>query len=197
MLRRALFVLAVGLLSVASANADLPRSPEPKRVDPRVRFVGIEKQPGYVFLLTYDTGANTRDPSSRQEQVKNDKEFALDCGGRLVTNTKLLAITQKDLDKLRNSQPPMLWPDEKSPGVLAASIPAPSTTPPRFSLRTPVAEYRIAIKDGKLNVTTPWKLRSDASPLPGWLIGLACAFSVAGFGVWVVRRRSCPPSGCA
>lgn len=188
MLRIGLLVVSTSLLLASFVLADVPRPPEPKRVDPRVRFVGIEKHPGYVFLLTYDVGANTRDPSLRQEQVKNDKEFALDCGGRIVTNTKLLAIAQKDLEKLRSKQPTQLWPDEKSPGVLVALIPAPTATP-RLFVRTPVCEYRVAIKDGKLDVKTPWKLRSDAAPQPGWMIGLACAFSLASFGVWFARRR--------
>jgi hypothetical protein len=105
----------------------------------------------------------------------------------------LLAVTLADYDKLKDAKPPRPSIDERAPGVLTASFPPPLNTVSSFAFKAPLTGYRVAIKNGKLDVQPSAKPRSDAAPegpQPMWAFAVVFAFSLAGLGIWSARRRS-------
>ncbi|MBI3823376.1 MAG: hypothetical protein HY289_11960 [Planctomycetes bacterium] len=174
------------LLTASSVRADIPLPAGTRYIDPRVRFIGIEKLDGYVFFMLYEAGDPRFSFGPVQVPVKNDREITVSSPGKYFGGTRLLAIARKDFDKLKKGSI-----DEKTPGVLIATFPAPPNTASRFLVRAPLSEYRVTLKDGKFDVKPASKLlRSEAAPLPAWSVVIACAFSLAAVGIVLLRRRT-------
>ncbi len=201
MSRRLAFAVAVSLVVVAavSGNAGPARLPKDhKRIDPPVRFEGIEKHSEYVFHVQCG-GAYL---SYRTFQVKDAKSFPLDFPNfkdraPTISYMVLLAMKRQDFEKRAKADPKLEWLTEKTEGVLSVKLAPPSLVAPVTVKEIPVTTYRVTIKDGKLTAEKVAGAKSSAAPpaslLPNWAFGLVGSASVAWLGLWFVRRRPATP----
>ncbi len=193
-------VISAFLLCLAGSVAlgDVPLPPDLKYVDPRVRFDGVEKHGDYVFHLRFLTfsGGPANTPYTLIE-VKDEKPFQLNAQRR-ISNMALLAMEKKDFDKRAKDDPSLKWLTDKTAGVLSAYVSTPSTTGSVKAKEVPVTEYKVILKDGKLQVENGVKRRSDASEpndarsigrLPQMAFGIFTALALAFAGIWFVRSR--------
>ena len=192
-------VLSFVLLStfVSNASADTAPPPGHKRVNPYVRFEGIEKHADHLFYVQLQTFSGGPGPKpNRLSQVIDSAPFTFYAEDRIQT-LFLLAIERKEFDKRSKDETSLEWLTDKADGVKSALINSRSTT------------YCVSLKDGKLTLELVKELkhteaedqrRTEAPPsslLPMWAFGLVSALSLAGLGIWFVRRRRSPPKAPA
>ena len=197
MIRLTMLTMFAAMLTASAAVADIAVPPPPT---PKVRFVGVEKHPGHVFYVKFITNAAGRKGKPAPDvlvrtEVKDDKAMLLIGTQFTARDMFLLALTREEFAKRKTQDASLDWLSEKTPGVLAASIPSP---PLPFSftkkVESPLTTYNVAIIDGKLKadmVKAP-KASSELTPdreIRPWVVGLACVCSLACFGVWFARRR--------
>jgi hypothetical protein len=182
------FVLS--LVLVSSASADIPLPKDQKYIDPRVKFEGTDKYPDQVFYLRFltFTGGPANTPPTLIE-VKDSNVFPLGAQRRLL-NMQMLAMDRKEFDKRAKDSPPSKWLNDKAEGVLAATVPAPSTVVPASVKEAPINSYRVTLTDGKLKVELLEIKKSGAAPASNspWALGVVVAVSFAWFGLWFARR---------
>jgi hypothetical protein len=194
MRRLTLLALCLALAAASLASADVPLPPDVKYVTPRVRFEGIDKYADYVFFLKYYSGqGNPFASPPKYIEVKNTEAFDM-TGGRRIVNVQLFAVAREDAAKLQAKDASLAWLSDKTPGVVVASVIAPSTTAPASVKEVAVTTYRVKLEEGKLTVEKlpADKKRTEAPAgdrLPLAIIGTALAASLALFGLWLARRR--------
>lgn len=188
--RNLLTSLAVSLLfaSTSLANAPLPKNL--KRIEPSVRFEGIDKHADHVFFVRYISGIPGYPRPAKLVEIKESSEFKID--GTHIFSIILLAIKRKDFDKRAKEDPKLEWLTEKAAGVSAVEVDQPSTTAPVKAKVVAVTSYRITLKDGNLNAEKiEEKQKSQTGPndglLPIWVLGFVCSVSVSWLGVWGAR----------
>ncbi len=190
---RYLLALSFVLSAVLPVYADIALPKDLKQIDPRVRFDGVEKYADHVFVLKFKTfsGGPAMTPFTTIE-VKDSKDFNLKAQRRIL-DMHLLAVERKDYEKLKKDDSSLNWLTDKMPGVLRANVQTPSTVMSVKLKEVPITTYRVSLKDGKLSAELVSELkRSEAAPegmLPTWTVALAFSLSLAGLGVWFVRRR--------
>lgn len=193
MIRLTSIAILTALFSAAATYADVPLPKDLKYVDPRVSFEGVEKHADHVFYLRFLTfSGGPAGVPHRMMEVKDGKPFNLNAQRRLG-NLYLLAMERKEFEKRKSEDSSLKWLSEKTEGVKAAFINAPSTIGKVSETEVPVTTYRVTLKDGKLTAELVKDAkRGDATPgglLPMWALGVVSALSLAGLGVWAARRR--------
>src|SRR5262245_8610942 len=127
MRRLCLLALAGCLGAVAAATADVPLPSDKKYVTPRVRFLGVDQFADQAFFLKYNSGnGNPYAAPATVVEVKNAEPFEMR-GGRRIVAVQLFAVARAEAARLREQDPKMAWLSDKTPGVLKADLPAPST----------------------------------------------------------------------
>ncbi|HYV36532.1 MAG TPA: hypothetical protein VE988_12545 [Gemmataceae bacterium] len=212
------FALAVTgsllLVGVVSANSGPPKLPEDqKRIDPPVRFEGVEKHADYVFYLI--AGGYYLSPVS--VEVKDSNAGVLDfskgakSGAPVISTMVLLAMDRKDfekrakddpkpkwlfdrkeIEKRASSDPSLKWVHQEVGGFMAAKLDPPAPTMPITVKDVPVTTYRVTLKDGKLTAEKVEGKKSGEGPqaslLPTWAFGIVSSLSIAWLGIWFARR---------
>ena len=182
-------------LPVAALRADIPLPPNLQYVDPVVSFEGIAKLvPEYEFRLRYLTfvGGPSGVPYT-YKKVSGESGFALGASRRLI-DMQLLGLKRDEFQRREKEDPSLRWLNDKTPGVLAAEVQAPSTVAER-GRPSPAAEYRVSLKDGKLTVERIEKAEKKAgaaSPWSTWIAGIALSLGIAGLGLWLSRSLKAP-----
>ena len=200
MLRTRPFLVAALLLVhfTPGTRADVP-SPGTRELTPQLRFDSLDDYPDYRFYLQYRRGdGNPYAAPLQVVEVLSGQPVALAGGGRRVADLALLAAP-------RDHAPPALPHDTRGPapdfpGFLRATNLEPpiTTTSITDAAGHYVMPYRVAIKDGKLELTAlPVEGDYPGGPagraaLPYWPAVLAAVVAVvfAAAGVWFVRRRA-------
>lgn len=200
MKRFPLFAAGIALFLVSTSAADVPPPPGIVQVTPRIRLAGVDKYPDQVFYVTLITRTNPN-PSVKGTQlrfeVKNTEPVTLKGTQRVIGKMYVLALDRKDFEKRKAADETLAWLDEKAQGVLSASVTPPATFGNAKDKEVPVTEYQVNLADGKLSVQSPnpkakaatSELAPEERPLRTWVFGIACALSLALFGVWFARRR--------
>jgi hypothetical protein len=155
---------------------------------------GIGEHADYVFCLRFITFVGgPGDTPHTVVQVRDSKPFILDCQRRLF-DMKLLAIKRTDFEKRSKSEKSLTWLTDKTEGVLAAEVDAPSTVAPKKLKKPPLTTYRVKWKDGKLAVETVSAPKieetNSGGVLPNSMAGLALAAGLASLGLLFARRRN-------
>jgi hypothetical protein len=194
MIRR-YFLAAFGVFAAAaSARADIPLPSHLTYVKPQLAFEGIAEHADYVFCLRYLTfvGGPSGTPHT-VIQVRDSKPFTLDCQRRLI-DMQLLAIKKSDFENRSKDEKSLTWLTDKTEGVLAAEVDAPSTVAKKAAKTPPLSTYRVKLKEGKLaveSVSQPDDQESNSrGVLPNSIAGIALAVGLASLGLLLVRRRS-------
>src|SRR5436309_1571277 len=105
----------LAVTAAVSANAGPPSVPKGhKRIDPLVRFEGVEQYPDYVFHV-YCGGYYL---NKSLFPVKDAKTFPLDFPGfkgraPVISTMALLALKREDFDKRSKDNPKLDWLVEK------------------------------------------------------------------------------------
>jgi hypothetical protein len=185
--------LSLALLSAPVALADVPLPPNLKYVTPKVRFEGVDQHTGHVFYLKYNSGqGNPFAVPPRYIQVKNSEPFEMQ-GGRRIVGVTLFAVPKDEAEKLKEKDPTLAWLNDKTPGILSASVTAPSTVVSRNLQEVPVTSYKIKLAEGKLSVEMVQPQKRGEAPTNDRLrvatVALALSGSLALLGLWLVRRR--------
>jgi hypothetical protein len=193
MRRPILLALCLALIGLSRASADVPLPPDLKYVTPRVRFEGVDKYADYVFYLKYYSGqGNPYASPPKYIEVKNTDAFDM-TGGRRLVSVQLFAVAREDAARLLAKDSSLAWLSDKTPGLVVASVIAPSTTAPASVKEVPVTTYRVTLADGKLTVekvaADKKRTEAPADRLPLVVVGTALAASLALFGLWLARRR--------
>jgi hypothetical protein len=177
--------------------ADMP-TPGFRQVTPYLRFDNLDDYPDYRFYLQYRRGNGNPFAAPLQiVEVTSGQPVPLAGEGRRVADLALLAAPR---DQALPAFPRDSWgPAPELPGFLRENLEHPVTTTSIADAASHyVSAYRVAIKDGKLEVTAlpvegvyPGG-RAGRAVLPYWPAVLAAvvAAAFAGAGVWFVRRRA-------
>jgi hypothetical protein len=196
---RAVAVTAALLFLLPSAaRADMPLSGAVRQVTPQLRFDNLDDYPDYRFYLQYRRGDGNPFAAPLQiVEVFSGKPAPVAGEGRRVADLALLAAPRDQAlpDFRRDTR----GPAPEFPGFLrATNLEEPATTVSVLDATSYyLTPYRVAVRDGKLEVTA---LREEAvypggragrALLPYWPAAAALAATVlAGAGVWFVRRRA-------
>jgi hypothetical protein len=167
-------------------------------VTPHLRFDNLNDYPDYRFYLQYRRGDGNPFAAPLQiVEVFSGHPVAVEGRGRHVADMALLAGPRDQA--LPDFQRDARGPAPEFPGFLRATNlehPVTTTSVPRLD-RQYVMPYRVAITDGKLELTAlPVEGDFPTDPaeratLPYWPAAAALAAAVlAGAGVWFVRRRA-------
>jgi hypothetical protein len=186
--------------------ADGPLPSHLKRVDPRVRFQGIEDYTDYVFYLRYfNVHGNPHGTPATLVELKNSGVFSFEAGG--IYHMAVLAIPRPEFDKRRSADSSLAWlkggplqgtRNESSwlnsvPEVQYVEFQSPPTLASVFVRESPLTEYRITLTDGRLDVEVLAICEPNFTPpLERWPVVVGGLFGVAalgGAGVWFARRR--------
>jgi hypothetical protein len=172
--------------------------PGSRQVTPYLRFDNLDNYPDYRLYLQYRRGdGNPLAAPLQIVEVFPGRPVAVAGEGRRVADLALLAAPR---DQELPAFPRQTWgPAPEFPGFLRATIlehPV-TTTSVADAASHYVSAYRVAIKDGKLEVTAlpvegvyPGD-RAGRAILPYWPAVAALAAAVfAGAGVWFARRRA-------
>ncbi len=179
-------------------QADVP-IPGARQVTPYLRFDNLDDYPDYRFYLQYRRGdGNPYAAPLQLVEVKSGQPVPVAGGGRRIADLALLAAPRDQAlpDFRRDTR----GPAPEFPGFLrATNLEHPVTMTAVVDAASHyVSAYRVAIKDGKLEVTAlpvegvyPGG-RAGRAVLPYWpaVLAAAVAAAFAGAGVWFVRRRA-------
>jgi hypothetical protein len=114
-------------------------------------------------------------------------------GGRRIVGVTLFAVPKDEAEKLKEKDPTLAWLNDKTPGILSASVTAPSTVVSRNLQEVPVTSYKIKLAEGKLSVEMVQPQKRGEAPTNDRLrvatVALALSGSLALLGLWLVRRR--------
>jgi hypothetical protein len=190
---RRLLAFAFLLALAPAASADIALPPGLKYVKPRVQFDGVEKYADHAFFLKFRSSpGNPFAAPPTYVQVKNAEPFTLEAARR-IAGLELYALPAKDAEKLRADDPSYKWLDDKTPGVLRASLTPPSTVAPVTVKEAPVTPYRVAIKEGKLTAIKAEVEKKSEAPhedrIRTAFAAGALALGLALTGLWFVRRK--------
>lgn len=190
-----LLAVAVLLTPMAAAFADLPPPAGERRVNPVVRFEGIEKYPGYVFFLRY-LGSNGPPVFSGGVppmviEIIDSKSIDL-YAHRHISVFEFFALTREDFEKRVKDDPSRKWLTATAPGALRANIGGPITTASIRDKVDPVTTYRVSIRNGQLNAVMVNSVMRSEAPVnaPSSLCGFASAFTLCltSLGIYLARR---------
>jgi hypothetical protein len=200
-MKRGLALAVLGSLAVTaavSANAGPPSVPKgQKRIDPLVRFEGVEQYPDYIFHVR--CGAVYL--GTRWFPVQDAKPFALKFDSfkqsAPTLYMTLLAMKREDFNKRAKDNPKLDWLTENTPGVLSAKLDAPSVTIPVEQKDVPLTTYRVKLKDDKLSAEKVEDPKTGEGPplglVPAWTFGLVSSLSIGWLGIWFARRGAAKP----
>jgi hypothetical protein len=191
MYRVMLLALAVCLVAVSAASADVPLPKDQKYVTPKVRFEGLDKQADHVFFLKWKAGnGNPNVAPTVYRAVKNGEVFEI-TGGRRIIGVQLFAVP-KDVAAKHEKDATMEWLDKEA-GVLKADVVAPNTVVSVKLTEAPTTPYKVSVADGKMKVEKQAEeVKTGAAPsrMPTIVGATALSLSLALFGVWFTRRRT-------
>ena len=176
-------------LASSSSRGDIPLPPNLKYIDPVVRFDGVAKLPDYEFRLRFITftGGPSGVPAT-YKSVTDGSAFPLGASRRLL-DMQLLGLKRDEFARRAKEDPSLRWLTDKTPDVLAADVPTPSTTG-KATEAVPVTNYRVSLKEGKLvvdQVAEEEKKAGVAPPSGTWIAGIALPLAIAGSGLWLGR----------
>ena len=198
MKRFTLFTMFAALVLASTSAADLPPPPGIVEVTPRVRLVGTDKYPDYVFYLSFKTSrGNPNVGTQLRFEMKNADAVTLKGCERRIANMFVLAVGRKEFETRKAEDASLAWLTEKGTGILSAAIVPPPTYGNVKDKEVPVTEYTVSIADGKLKAATvaapkrTTELGPEERPLRPWVVGIACALSLALFRR-LVRSAAAP-----
>lgn len=192
---RTVAAVAVLLFLVTPGTRADISAPGTHEVTPQLRCDNLDDYPDYRFYLQYRRGNGNPYVAPLQiVEVTAGQPVAVAGEGRRVADLALLAAPR---DQALPAFPrDTVGPAPEFPGFLRANLECPAaTTSVTDAASYYLSTYRVAIQDGKLEVT---RLSTEGvypggaagrAVLPYWPAVLA-AVAFAGAGVWLVRRRA-------